>query len=114
MAAGVSRSYLTKRRSVRYKLDVPLRVILHKEDATLLRDGRGTEISQLGMCVIVGLELSLGMKLRLSSRFRFQGNQFELRARCGIVMGTAMGVSLSPTVKGSGKTLNGYGACCRR
>ena len=76
--AGVSPSYLSKRRSVRYKLDVPLRVILHKEDATLLRDGRGTELSETGMCVMVGMELNLGIELEIEFTLPFSGEPIRV------------------------------------
>lgn len=65
IVASLSPAYLNKRRAVRYKLDVPLRVILHKLDATLVRDGRGTEISELGMCVMAGVELGVGEELEI-------------------------------------------------
>jgi hypothetical protein len=60
IVAALSPAYQSKRRSIRYKLDVPLRVILHKQDATLIRDGRGTEISEYGMCIMAGVELKFG------------------------------------------------------
>ena len=65
IVASLSPAYLSKRRAVRYKLDVPLRVILHKLDATLVRDGRGTEISECGMCVMAGVELGVGEELEI-------------------------------------------------
>src|SRR5580765_1326534 len=74
----MSPSYPIKRRSIRYKLDVPLRVILHKEDATLLRDGRGTEISEFGMCVMVGMELSLGIELEIEFTLPFSGEPIRV------------------------------------
>lgn len=77
-AAGVSPSYLSKRRSVRYKLDVPLRVILHKEDASLLRDGRGTELSETGMCVMVGMELSVGVEVETEFTLPFSGEPIRV------------------------------------
>lgn len=55
--ADLTSSYLIKRRAVRYKLDVPLRVVFRKEDAVLIREGRGTELSELGMCVWAPVEL---------------------------------------------------------
>jgi hypothetical protein len=61
----LSPSYAIKRRAVRYKLDVPLRIILHQEDKTLVREGRGMELSELGMCVSVGLELKVGGEVEI-------------------------------------------------
>jgi len=64
-AVGLSPAFQNKRRSVRYKLDVPLRVILRKQDATLIRDGRGTELGDWGMCVLVGMELRVGKEVEI-------------------------------------------------
>jgi hypothetical protein len=65
IAVGLSPSYPIQRRAVRYKLDVPLRVILHEEDKTLIREGRGTELGEFGMCVLVGLELKVGGEVEI-------------------------------------------------
>ena len=65
IAVGLSPSYPNKRRSARYKLDVPLRIILHQQDKTLVREGRGTELGELGMCVSVGLELKVGGEVEI-------------------------------------------------
>jgi PilZ domain len=63
--SGVYPAFPVRRRSIRYHLDVPLRVIQHTKDATLLRDGRGTEISECGMRVMVGMELSVGEQVEI-------------------------------------------------
>jgi hypothetical protein len=65
IAVGLPPSYQTKRRAVRYKLDVPLRIILQQEDRTLIREGRGTELGEYGMCVSVGLELEVGRDVEI-------------------------------------------------
>lgn len=78
IVANLSPSYLSKRRSVRYKLDVPLRVILHKPDATLIRDGRGTELSELGMCVLAGVELGLGEELEIEFTLPYSGEPIRV------------------------------------
>ena len=62
---SLSTAYQNKRRSVRYKIDVPLRVILRKQETTLIRDGRGTELGERGMCVLVGLELRVGGEVEI-------------------------------------------------
>ena len=76
--ANLSRTYLRKRRSVRYKLDVPLRVILHKADATLIRDGRGTDLSELGMCVMASLELSVAEELEIEFTIPYSGEPIRV------------------------------------
>jgi PilZ domain len=76
--ASLSPDYLSKRRSVRYKLDVPLRVILHKSGATLIRDGRGTELSERGMCVMAGVELGIGEELAIEFTLPFSGEPIRV------------------------------------
>ncbi len=78
IVASLSPAYLSKRRSVRYKLDVPLRVILHKPDATLIRDGRGTELSELGMCVMAGVELGVGEEVEIEFTLPFSGEPIRV------------------------------------
>jgi hypothetical protein len=48
------------RRWKRHRVDVPVRVIVHRCDRTSLFDGRGTELSEGGMAVTAGVELRLG------------------------------------------------------
>ncbi|MGA2233928.1 MAG: PilZ domain-containing protein [Terriglobales bacterium] len=78
IVAGLSSTCQGKRRSIRYKLDVPLRVILHKQDATLLRDGRGTEISEYGMCIMAGVELKLGEEVGIEFTLPYSGEPIRV------------------------------------
>ena len=50
---------------MRYKLDVPLRVIVQKHGGSVIREGRGTEISECGMRVMAGVELAVGEGLEI-------------------------------------------------
>jgi hypothetical protein len=78
IVAGLSPTYQNKRRSIRYKLDVPLRVILHKEDTALIRDGRGTEISEYGMCIMAGVELKLGEEVEIEFTLPYSGEPIRV------------------------------------
>jgi hypothetical protein len=78
IVASSSPSYLSKRRAVRYKLDVPLRIILRKSDAVLIRDGRGTELSDRGMCVMAGVELGIGEELGIEFTLPFSGEPIRV------------------------------------
>ena len=78
IVAGLSPAYQTKRRSIRYKLDVPLRVIFHKQDATLIREGRGTEISEYGMCVMAGVELKFGEEVEIEFTLPYSGEHIRV------------------------------------
>ena len=46
-------------------LDVPLRVIVQKHGGSVIRDGRGTEISECGMGLMAGVELAVGEGLQI-------------------------------------------------
>ena len=78
IVAGLSPTYQSKRRSIRYKLDVPLRVILHKQDTTLIRDGRGTELSEYGMCIMAGVELKLGEEVGIEFTLPYSGEPIRV------------------------------------
>jgi hypothetical protein len=80
IVAGLSPTYENRRRSIRYKLDVPLRVILHKQDTALIREGRGTELSERGMCVMAGLELSIGKEVEIEFTLPYSGEPIRVSA----------------------------------
>lgn len=77
-AASLSPAHPSKRRSTRYKLDVPLRVIVHKQDATVLREGRGTEIGECGMCVMAGVELKVGEEVEIEFTLPYSGEPIRV------------------------------------
>ena len=52
--------YAVPRRFRRFKLDVPVRVIVHNSGSTKVVTGRGTQLNQGGMCVFAGVELKVG------------------------------------------------------
>jgi hypothetical protein len=66
-------AYPIKRRSIRYKIDVPLQVILHKTDKTVIREGRGRELSEHGVCVMVGVELGVGDEIEIEFTLPYSG-----------------------------------------
>jgi hypothetical protein len=76
--ANLTPAYLAKRRAVRYKLDVPLRVVFRKEEAVLIRDGRGTELSELGMCVWAPVELKIEDELQIEFTIPFSGEPIRV------------------------------------
>ena len=78
IVANLSPAYLSKRRSIRYKLDVPLRVIVQKEETTLVRDGRGTELSDCGMCVMAGVELGVGEEVEIEFTLPYSGEPIRV------------------------------------
>ena len=71
-------AHLNKRRSARYQLNVPVGIILRREDATLMRDGRGTELGELGICVLASLELGVGEKLGIEFTIPYSGEPIRV------------------------------------
>ncbi len=78
ITANPSPSYLSPRRAARYKLDVPLRVVLQKDVTVLIREGRGTELSQLGMCVWAPVELKIAEELGIEFTIPFSGEPIRV------------------------------------
>jgi hypothetical protein len=78
IVANLSPAYLSKRRSIRYKLDVPLRVIVQKEETTLVRDGRGTELSECGMFVMARVELGVGEEVEIEFTLPYSGEPIRV------------------------------------
>jgi len=57
---ATKKSYRQTRRWQRHKVDVPIRVIVHRPEKTTLYDGRGNELSEGGMALTAGVELIPG------------------------------------------------------
>ncbi|MBZ5598100.1 MAG: PilZ domain-containing protein [Acidobacteriia bacterium] len=67
------------RRWRRYKLDVPVRVIVHTPDKTKLYDGRGNELSEGGMAVTAGAELKPGGEIAVEFTPAYSGGPIRVR-----------------------------------
>jgi hypothetical protein len=102
-AVALSPSYQGKRRSVRYKLDVPLRVILHEPDRTLIRDGRGTELGEFGMCVLVGMELKVGGEVEIEFTLPYSGEPIRVSGTVRSRNGYRYGCEFIPDGQGARK-----------
>jgi hypothetical protein len=61
------------RRWPRQRLDVPLRVVIHTADKTVIRDGRACEVSQGGMSFAAGVELKTGDKVGIEFTPAYSG-----------------------------------------
>jgi hypothetical protein len=59
-AAKPAASKAAVRRSVRFQVDVPIRVIVQKETKVVILDGRGSSLNEGGMAVYAGAEFKLG------------------------------------------------------
>jgi PilZ domain len=72
--------FANTRRWSRYKLDVPIRAIVHNASTTKLVDGRGTEVSEGGMAIFAGLELKVGDVVEVEFTPPYSGQ--PIRVRC--------------------------------
>jgi hypothetical protein len=72
--------YITQRRWPRQTLDVPVRVVIHTSDKTIIRDGRGRELSEGGMCFTAGVELKAGDQIEVEFTPAYSGHPIRVRA----------------------------------
>jgi len=63
---------------VRYGFDIPLWVIFHNREQTLIREGRGTELSDYGICVIAIQELGVGEKIKIEFTLPYSGEPIRV------------------------------------
>jgi hypothetical protein len=68
------------RRWLRHRLDVPLRVIVHTPDKTVIRDGRGCELGEGGMSFAAGVELKTGDQVEIEFTPAYSGRPIRVRA----------------------------------
>jgi PilZ domain len=61
------------RRWPRQRLDVPLRVVIHTPEKTVIRDGRACELSEGGMSFAAGVELKTGDKVEIEFTPAYSG-----------------------------------------
>jgi hypothetical protein len=58
-------AFAVPRRFVRYKLDVPIRVIVDRATKTTVMEGRGMELNEGGLTILAGMELHTGSELEI-------------------------------------------------
>ena len=58
-------TYSPQRRWTRLKIDVPVRVIVARDDMTAYVSGRGRELNEGGMAVFAGVELKLDSQVQI-------------------------------------------------
>ncbi|HWR16144.1 MAG TPA: PilZ domain-containing protein [Terriglobales bacterium] len=71
---------LNTRRFRRFKLDVPVRVVVQTEDKTRIIDGRGNELNEGGLAVQAGVELQLDEKVEVEFTPPYTGQPIRARA----------------------------------
>ena len=75
-----SESQVNTRRWKRYKLDVPVRIIVHNRMKTKIADARGNELNEGGLCVAAGLELQIGDRVEVEFTPPYSGEPVRARA----------------------------------
>jgi hypothetical protein len=55
--------YAKVRRWPRYRINVPVRVVVQKPEKTVIASGRGTELNEGGMSIFAGIELQNGQRV---------------------------------------------------
>jgi hypothetical protein len=94
--------YEQERRWPRHKIDVPVRAVIHKADKTMIRDGRGMEVSEGGMCLmcqLMGVELRLGDELEVEFTPPYSGKPIRVRSEVRNRNGYSYGVQFVPEGK---------------
>jgi PilZ domain len=71
---------INTRRFRRYRLDVPVRVIVQTEFKTRIIDGRGNELNEGGLAVSAGVELDLGENVEVEFTPAYTGQPLRARA----------------------------------
>ena len=66
------------RRWQRYRLNLPIRLILHRDDKTRITEGRANDVSEGGLLIFAGVELKAGDDVSVEFTPPFSG---PVRAR---------------------------------
>jgi hypothetical protein len=72
--------FLHTRRFRRYKLDVPVRVVVQTEHKVRIIDGRGNELNEGGLAVNAGVELALDESVEVEFTPPYSGEPIRARA----------------------------------
>lgn len=82
-AAAVERSPddISIRRWQRYRVNVPIRVIVSRDNKASIFDGRGTSLSEGGMALFAGAELRLGDQVAVEFTPPFSSPPIRVDAR---------------------------------
>ncbi|MGZ4787940.1 MAG: PilZ domain-containing protein [Terriglobales bacterium] len=71
---------INTRRYRRYRLDVPVRVIVHSEEKTRIIHGRGHELNEGGLAVNAGVELEVADEVEVEFTPAYTGQPLRARA----------------------------------
>ncbi len=109
-------AYAKLRRYPRYKLDIPVRIIVTKEDKVKLVHGRGNELNEGGLTVFAGIELAIGEEVFVEYTPAYSGMPIRARAvvrdRRGYKYGVELLLETNEDLENAGRIraiLQGYG-----
>jgi hypothetical protein len=72
--------FLHARRFRRYKLDVPVRLVVQTEEKVRIVDGRGNELNEGGLAVNAGVELPVNYPVGVEFTSPYSGEPIRTRA----------------------------------
>ena len=72
--------YAKVRRWPRYKINVPVRVVVQRPDKTVIVSGRGTELNEGGMAIFAGIELRVGQRVEIEFTPPYDGQPVRVRS----------------------------------
>ncbi len=79
-SASLIQNYVMERRWPRFKLDLPIRLVVNREAGTSIVSGRGTEISEGGLAVFAGTELNPGDGISVEFTPPYSGKPLRVSA----------------------------------
>ena len=72
--------YARMRRWPRYRINVPVRVVVQRPDKTVIVSGRGTELNEGGMALFAGVELNVGQRVAIEFTPPYNGQPLRVRS----------------------------------
>jgi len=86
------------RRWLRYKLNVPVRVIVHGTEKTAITNGRGLEMSEGGICVLAGTELAPGGLIDIEFTSPYSSRPIRVRGEVRNRQGYCYGIEFRSAI----------------
>lgn len=71
--------YTKMRRWPRYRINVPVRVVVQRPDKTVIVSGRGMELNEGGMALFAGVELRVGQRVEIEFTPPYSGQPLRVR-----------------------------------
>ncbi len=85
-------AYPSVRRWPRYKLDIPVRILLARPGKTMIVEGRGNELNEGGMAIFAGSEIALDERVAVEFTPPYTGQPIRVRCQVRSRTGYAYGV----------------------